>query len=347
MKNKTKKSIVYKNVITGAIETNSNPLYTVSFFSGVRGLDIGAKKAGFTPLFLSDVWTEAGRAFELNLPSADYPLQPDYLKSEGVYICGKENGDIANHSFETISKNVQENLNITIKKGEVAVIHGGPPCQDVSRCNVHREVSSKKNRLIFELLRIISDCAPKVGLIEQVPNLLSHEYRHLWMEIELTLNRMTDYVWGFKIMNAVHHGARQSRKRLIIMLVRRNLGVPVSFPTPAAPDLSKVSVNALLPDVYHFSPGQFLDNIKCAKSNVFCTMTSTGSEYLYGIDGKRRQLTVNERLMLSELEGLILEGIPMTSQKTLVGNMVQISLAEALFRHIREHILKVPLEEVI
>jgi hypothetical protein len=187
---------------------------------------------------------------------------------------------------------------------------------------------------------MIEAAQPKVALIEQVPDMLSEVFSVIWQKVRLRLNRMRNYTWGFQVMNAMDHGSRQDRKRLIIMLVRRDLKVPVSFPSPTTPDVSKVAVQSLLPHVYHFSPGQYKDGIKSAKDNVFCTMTASGSEYFYGIDGRRYRPFMKDRLVLTELEGLFLDGIPQTAQKRLVGNMVQVSFAETLFLHIKKHILK-------
>ena len=324
----------YNEILSNPVVPNDNGLYGISFFSGVRGFDIGAKKAGFSSLFLSDIMKQAGDAFKLNTLNSN-----EHLRSEGVYAVGKQAGDITKLSFEAIAGHIKDKLGIELKKGEASVIHGGPPCQGFSKCNMHRVELSDRNMLIFELLRIINEAKPKVGLIEQVPDLISPKFFRVWSTIKYVLNSMTDYIWDFQVMDASLYGARQKRKRLIIMLVRRDLGVPVSFPLPSPVDLSKVSVKSLLPHVNYFSPGQFKDSIKDAAKHIFCTMTATGSEKVYCADGKGRDLTIEERLVLTELEGLNLEGISKSYQKKLVGNMVQVSFAEKLFQHVKENIL--------
>lgn len=338
-KKKSTKSTVkeenYNAIHWHPLSNTDNLLTTLSFFSGVGGLDKGAKRAGFTSLYQTDIMKAAGDAFLLNREN-----KVEYLKSEGVFAVGNTVGDIKNLHFTGIAECIHENLKIKITKGDIDVIHGGPPCQDLSKCNNQRSPSSKKNRLILELLRIINEAKPKVGLIEQVPDLLTWRFFSVWSEVKVTLNRMTDYYWHYRVMDAADYGARQKRKRLIIMLVRKDLGVPVSFPEPVPVNLDKVAVGKLLPQVYFFSPGQFADGIKTAEGNIFCTMTATGSEKAYGMDGKARDFTMAERLVLTELEGLMLTGIPKNSQKKLVGNMVQVSLAECLFKHIRKHILR-------
>lgn len=341
---KTKNKVsrpVYNNLIVAPLHKSKIPLYVNSYFSGVGGLDKGAKRAGFQTLIQSDWWEVAGKCFEINIPSAENPNQPDHLRSEGVFLSGKSTGDIKKLNFNIVQKQIADNLGIDLKQGDVDVVIGGPPCQGYSKSNTKKKKGDPRNELIFDLLRIIEETKPKVAMIEQVPTLVTCEFFEMWHLIKLRLNNMTDYTWDYQVMNAKDYGARQSRERLIIMLVRRDLGVSPSFPVPQDPDLSKVAVNALLPHVYYHSPGQFLDNIKDSRENVFCTMTATGSEYLYGLNGVRWSPTIPERLVLSELEGLILKGIGSTHCKRLVGNMVQVSFAEALFRHIRTHILKV------
>ncbi|RZL20464.1 MAG: hypothetical protein EOO89_00040 [Pedobacter sp.] len=335
-KNPTKKQKPEHNAILWSPLSNTDHLLTtLSFFTGIGGLDKGAKKAGFTTLFQTDIMKAAGDAFTLNKDN-----EIEYLKSEGVFAQGLTAGNIEKLNFDHISDLVSTHLKIQLMQGDIDVIHGGPPCQDISKCNNLRAVSSKKNQLIFELLRIIREAKPKVGLIEQVPDLKSWNYFKLWSEVKITLNRMTDYIWDYKVMDAANYGARQSRRRLIIMLVRKDLGVPVSFPEPMPVDLDKVTVKKLLPEIHFFSPGQYADDIKRADENIFCTMTATGSEKAYGVDGKAKDFKMSERLVLTELEGVILKGVPVTWQKKLVGNMVQISLAECLFNHIRSHILE-------
>lgn len=332
----------YNEILSNPVVPNANGLYGISFFSGVRGFDIGAKKAGFSSLFLSDIMKQAGTAFKLNT------LNPhEHLRSDGVYAVGKEAGDISKLSFGTIAEHIKDKLGMELKRGEAAVIHGGPPCQGFSKCNMHRVELSDRNMLIFELLRIINEAKPKLGLIEQVPDLLTPKFFRVWSTIKYVLNSMTDYIWDFQVMDASLYGARQKRRRLIIMMVRRDLDVPVSFPTPSPVDLSKVSVKSLLPHVNYFSPGQFKDSIKDTSKHIFCTMTATGSEKVYCHDGKGRDLTIEERLVLTELEGLNLEGISKGFQKKLLGNMVQVSFAEKLFKHIKENILQVSGEVAI
>jgi len=340
MKKTNQNKSIVNGIYVAPIVNANDQLYTLSFFSGVGGLDKGAKRAGLTSLLQSDWWHPTGRAFELNIPKPGDPEKEDYLKSEGIFLSGQELGDINKMRFKNIRAIIKEKLGIQISKRQIAVIMGGPPCQGISLANSDRNPFDKRNELIFELLRLINELKPKVGLIEQVPVILGENMIPLMNRVLSYIAMMTDYHCTYKVLNAMDYGARQDRRRIIFMLVRKDLGVLPSFPEPIPFDLSKVSVNSLLPHIYNFSPGQFTNGIKSAKENVFCTMTASGSEYVYELDGKPRKPTLAEKLRLTELEGYYLEGIPRTHQNRLLGNMVQISFAEALFRHIKSVILK-------
>lgn len=327
------------NIYVAPLKMKSNPYYTLSFFSGIGGLDKGSNRAGFTSLLQSDWWTKAGKAFELNIPKPGDQPRADHLISEGLFLAGETNGNISNMNFEKIKAVINEKIGLKISRGEVAVILGGPPCQGISNANSKRSPFDIRNELIFELLRIINEAKPKVGLIEQVPVILGEDMIPLMNRVIIALEMMTDYYYDYRVLNAKDYGARQDRKRIIFMLVRKDLGVLPSFPEPIPFDLNKVSVKSLLPHIYHFSAGQFINKIKSAEDNIFCTMTASGSEYVYESDGIPRKPTLEEKLVLTELEGYNLNGLSRVHQNKLLGNMVQISFAEALLNHIKVNIL--------
>lgn len=315
------------------------PLHSLSFFSGIGGLDKGAQLAGINTLLQSDYREMAGRAFELNRPDGGGAHLPHHLQSHGVYLAGRQ-GDISLLKMDTMRDAIQKNSGVDIYRTGVDVIFGGPPCQDISALNGNRGPFQDRNELIFYLLDIARRLRPKVVLIEQVPAILGVSMVPLLCRVLATMNSLSDYCFDYRVLNARNYGARQDRRRIIFMMVRKDLGVRPSFPAGTEPDLDKVSVNSLLPHVTHYSSGQFSDDIKCARSHVMCTLTAGASEKVYTADGKGRRATLEERLVLSELEGYNLKGLSEVDQKTLVGNMVQISFAAALFRHIRTHILR-------
>lgn len=313
-------------------------LRAISFFTGFRGMDVGARRAGFQMLFGSDKEKATGIAFTNNLKKNN-PTLREFMQSEGMFLAGEE-GDITKLTARKIFRLIKKHSGISLKARDIDLVFGGPPCPGISRANTKRSAYKKLNLLMFEILRMVCEIKPKVVVVEQVPSILDSSMRPIWNKVRVRLDEMTDYVWAYKVMNAMDYGARQDRKRIIIMLVRKDLKVLPSFPEPIPVDMERVSLHKLLPHVAHFSAGQFDSKIYSAVNKVFCTMTATGSELFYDHEGFECKPTIQDRLVVTEFEGMNLKGIPKTGQKRGLGNMVQPSLMYEICKHIRERILK-------
>lgn len=60
-----------------------------------------------------------------------------------------------------------------LKRGDVTVVCGGPPCQGFSIANSKRSVLDPRNSLVFEFARLCLEISPKTFVMENVPALLS------------------------------------------------------------------------------------------------------------------------------------------------------------------------------
>ena len=160
-----------------------------------------------------------------------------------------------------------------------------------------------------------------------------------WNKLTVILNGMTDYIWDHKVLNAKDYGGRQDRKRRIFYLIRKDLGVKLSFPEPNAPDMSKVSAHVLLPKLQHFASGQGNSKIHSTKNRMFLTITAGASEWGYE-NGVKRKLHLIEKQVMTETEGQNLNDLTKTEQNTGLGNMVSPSLMDALTTHATINFLK-------
>lgn len=315
-------------------------LYTLSCFSGVGGFDFGAKLAGFESVLRSDFWKVTGQVFELNKDEDGSKSIPWHLRSEGECWSG-EKGDITRMVRGEHLEELKALVEKTIGKGNTLdVIIGGPPCHDISKLNPNRKVFTKKNMLALTYLQLIQELQPKVALMEQVPDLRSEDYRPLYNKLVQKIEQMGNYHMRFEVMNAKDYGSKQSRQRLIMMLVRKDLRRRPSLPKPISPDISEVGIQALFPGVLHYSSKDYGEKVISARGKMFPTLTAGGIFKFYRGDGIGRELTKAERLIVTDLVGLNLHGIGKVSVKKLTGNMVQVHFAEAIFNHIKEYILQ-------
>ena len=125
--------------------------------------------------------------------------------------------------------------------GEVDVVVGGPPCQGFSGLNRHK-VRAERNKLWQEFIRIVIALQPKLFVIENVDRFVrSAEFKDLQDRIgsgDLTNYQLvvppganeddTEQERAKRyLLNAADYGARQARRRTIVIGVRTDAGLPV------------------------------------------------------------------------------------------------------------------------
>ncbi|MBJ6616427.1 DNA cytosine methyltransferase [Streptomyces griseoincarnatus] len=127
------------------------------------------------------------------------------------------------------------------------VVVGGPPCQGFSALNRAKK-GSERNRLWEDYVRIVAEVRPKVFVIENVDRFVrSDEFKSLLREVELG-GKLADYRLvdppGHQpadsaetkakryLLNSADYGARQARRRAIVIGVRKDAdtGRTMSYP---------------------------------------------------------------------------------------------------------------------
>ncbi len=294
----------------------------VSFFHGVGGMSKGAAKAGFETLYATDKWDAAEKAFHLN-------------NCEGFF----DNLDFFKNDATNILDKIHEHSRRKLIYGDIDAVVSGSPCQGMSAVNSHRSTFNFKNMLMMRQIRVagMQGLGAKTAWFEQVPGFLDRPMRALRNEVLAVLESQTDYYYELRVLNALDYGAYQSRDRVTIIMVRKDVGMP-SFPKPQPIDLNTRCLKAILPYVDAFKYGNDI-TAKAADSNVISTMTASDDGLLVYENKTWRPVTSDERQKLSHLDGYDLSGFTDAEKRTLMGNMVQIPFAEAIMRHINERIL--------
>lgn len=117
---------------------------------------------------------------------------------EHVYDIEVENA----HSF-TVSGNIFHN------------------CQDFSVAGKQRggtEGSGTRSSLLYETIRIVEECKPKVVIWENVPNLVSSKFRHVFMDYVRKMIAL-GYRSYYKVLNAKDYGIPQNRERVFTVSI--------------------------------------------------------------------------------------------------------------------------------
>lgn len=174
----------------------------IDLFSGCGGVSCGLSLAGF----------KIKAAVEIDKHAVDTYLDYELLSRVNVL-----NEDICTLSGEAILKAAK------IKKDDIYLFAGCPPCQNFSRQNPQNKNKSddERKKLLFEFLRIIEEIVPPFILMENVPGIMSDFNENILNEF---LKRLGDnYLIKKNILNAANYGVPQLRKRFVLQAVRKDI----------------------------------------------------------------------------------------------------------------------------
>jgi len=170
----------------------------ISLFTGAGGLDLGLESAGFETFAASELEPYACQTLRANkelslLTKAEFEPWIQAQVSQKCYknipikevqqlrfrlkgAVGRKNGPLKNAeilegdirllSSETLMEAAK------VKRGEIDLIAGGPPCQPFSRAGKRENVECDTGKLFKEFVRIVDDLRPRWFLFENVKGLV-------------------------------------------------------------------------------------------------------------------------------------------------------------------------------
>ena len=198
----------YDRICKGEFDVMPNVL---SVFSGGGGIDLGFKKAGFDICFSTDFWKPACDTLEKN-------------KVGKLVVCD----DIRNIDYDSELKK------IGMKKGDIDILVGGPPCPAYSKSRFYR--TEKKRALedensftLYEYFRALDEIRPKVFFFE---NVFGFVYKPHQAAFDLLKSKAEEfgYELTYQVVNTADYGVPQIRERFICVGVLRGFASPFVFP---------------------------------------------------------------------------------------------------------------------
>lgn len=204
--NKYSKSL--KKMYTKAISKKKDDApKAIALFSGCGGFSLGFAAEGFNVVGHVEIEKSANKIYESN-------FKDSVLLGED--ICNISNADI---------KSWKE------KFGNIDAIIGGPPCQGYSLAG-KRDPEDIRNQLYKYYVNIVSILQPKVFVFENVRLLTSMKTKEGYLFIDLITDAFEKV--GYKLIrkeiNAANYGVPQSRERVVIVGIRKNLNKSFVFP---------------------------------------------------------------------------------------------------------------------
>jgi DNA (cytosine-5)-methyltransferase 1 len=164
-------------------------------FSGIGGICLGFKQAGFKIAWANDIDADAVKTYIHNFG--------------GGYVAL---GDIRKIDVKTIPY--------------IDVLTAGFPCQPFSLRGKQLGFKDPRGNLFFEIGRVIDVKRPQVVFIENVANLALHDDGRTFLVIYNTLAQFGYYV-TYKVLDAYTHGdVPQKRERIFVVAstLKANMG---------------------------------------------------------------------------------------------------------------------------
>jgi DNA (cytosine-5)-methyltransferase 1 len=174
---------------------SSSSYIGVDLFAGAGGLSYGLRQAGFDMKLGIEVDQNAAHTFQKN------------NKTMNVVV-----SDIRSLDPLEVIKSAG------LKKGDIDLVAGGPPCQGFSQSNKRsRCLTNPLNNLYKEFFRFVKKLEPEVFLLENVAGLKTLQKGVVLKDILKISRELLSYHAQWDTFDAVDAGIPQRRKRLFFV----------------------------------------------------------------------------------------------------------------------------------
>ena len=156
----------------------------IDLFSGLGGFHIALNKLGFTCVLACEIDKELRECYHKN-----FNLLP--------------HGDITQLNIKKIPKH--------------DILCAGFPCQPFSNAGSQQGMKCPVNGKLFNyILKILKQHKPSYFMLENVPNLVTHNNKKTWAKMRLLLESL-GYSIKWDVLSPHNYGIPQQRKRLFVL----------------------------------------------------------------------------------------------------------------------------------
>ena len=203
VKNGDPEAAPFTNGAKGASE-----LPCISLFAGGGGLDLGLETAGFQTRFANDIDRYSCATLQLGRVAA---------KKRGLNFL--DQAVVLSADIKTLDGGLILEAS-RFKRGEVALLSGGPPCQAFSVFGNRKGREDHRGLLVYEYFRLLSQIAPESFVFENVFGLMTVEKGEVF---KLACKMLQEPRKGLRYelsvvrLNAANYGVPQYRDRIFII----------------------------------------------------------------------------------------------------------------------------------
>lgn len=226
-------------------------LTAFSLFAGAGGLDIGVEQAGFDVLFAIENDEVAVETLNVNRKRFFKKMAP------------AEPLDIT----ETKPRSIMRKLGL--RKDDLDLLVGGPPCVAFSKSGFHleykREGRDPKAGLLYDYLRFLDDLRPRAFLLENVFGLLYKNQSAPFFDGLIKGISSLGYTISYEVLNAADYGVPQNRQRLFIVGARDGKKLQLPAPTHWGDHERRVRPDHATDALPHVTAGEALRGLRTSR----------------------------------------------------------------------------------
>lgn len=226
------------NVIKTILNTSTR--YNIlSLFSGAGGMDLGFK-GGFhlfnqyfqeNPIklrYANDIFIQATEIYQDNL-GIDHEIDTTDISEIKLEELDKKYGFVVNKRNHN-----EKNMN------GIDIILGGFPCQTFSIAGKRAGLNDERGQLYLQMSRFIQHYQPKIFIAENVDGIRNSRNNNLEnvdaTALDIIMEHFNEigYNVQYNVLDAADYGVPQSRRRVIIIGIRSDLGdnTDIYYPNP-------------------------------------------------------------------------------------------------------------------
>lgn len=250
-----------KEISPTIIKKKKNKINVLDLFCGCGGMSKGLHDAGLNIVAGIDIWDVAIKSYDKNY---------DHLA-----ICE----DLTKFPPDKFQKKYN------IKKKQIDVIVGGPPCQGFSIAG-KRDKKDPRNSLFMEFYKYITHFKPKVFLMENVIGILSMKTSKNEKVIDIIMEKLNEnYNCIICKLYACEFEVPQLRRRTIIIGVRKDLNIIPTAPKPILNKNKYIAVKTVIEprnkiDKKYFLSEKAISGIKAKKEKMKNKKYGFGAQFL-------------------------------------------------------------------
>jgi DNA (cytosine-5)-methyltransferase 1 len=204
-------------------------LTLVDLFAGCGGLSLGLEMAGFLPVLVNELNSDAMDSYLTNRTQINPLLKPKYSVNDVKQLV------LDDELRNSLIDGMKEDYGLDIRAGQLDLLVGGPPCQGYSGIGHRRSYSVDRkqlpsNHLYEDMAFLIREFKPKIFLFENVKGLQNARWSsdgekgEIWRDVKSKFEDIPGYATQFSLVHAKDYGTPQNRPRLLLVGVREDLG---------------------------------------------------------------------------------------------------------------------------